>query len=76
MVVVVFPPPPADGVGVTVTVTGGVGVWIWFALEAYTGVVDIAIPLRSRKAKKSVRMMRMRIFFINPSKHVGRYGSL
>jgi hypothetical protein len=76
MVVVVLPPPPVGGVGVTVTVTVGVGVRSRFALEAYTGVADIVIPLRSRMARKIVRMIRTRSFFIDPSERVGRYSSL
>ncbi len=67
-----LPPPPVGGVGVTVTVTVGVGVRSRFALEAYTGVADIVNPLRSRTARKIVRMIRMRSFFISPSGHVGR----
>ena len=65
--------PPVGGVGVTVIATVGVGVRSGFALEAYTGVADIANPLMSRMAMKSVRMMRMRIFFIDPSRHVVRW---
>ena len=76
MVVVVVFPPPVGGVGVTVTVTAGVGVRSGFALEACTGVVGIAIPLRSKMARKSIIRMRIRSLFIGPSKRVGRYGFL
>ena len=65
--------PPVGGVGVTVIVTVGVGVRSGFALEAYTGVADIANPLMSRMAMKSVMMIRMRIFFIDPLRHVVRW---